>query len=480
MSVADITALDIAGLANAIEGKQLSPVEVCEAYLARIQALNPSYKAYISVYPELALEAARAAETEIQAGTYRGPLHGVPLALKDLFQVAGMKRTCGSKIIREDPAESDSTGAARMREAGAVLLGLLNLHEFAFGATGINRNFDGPARNPWNPDRVCGGSSAGSGCATAARLAAATLGTDTGGSIRIPASLCGVVGLKQTYGLASRHGIYPLCRGFDHGGPLARTVRDSALVLQAIAGADPRDPTTRDAQVKDYTALIGQDIGNLKIGVPRRFFFEKLHPEIASAVETAIAQLTALGAAVREIDLPFDARTASAAWNTMALAEAYHLHANDIRDHHDELSPDMRERMLLGKPTTAGELIEAQWVRMRTQRAMAEVLREVDLLVTPTSPIPAVTIADGVLAHDGHVYDGAKLLGRMTRIPPFTGQPAISVPCGFTADGMPIGLQLIGDWYAEPVLLQAAHAYEQAAGWYKQAAPCPEVQHAGV
>lgn len=475
MSETDIIALDIAGLAQAIESKALSPVEVCEAYLARIDALNPTYHAYISVYPELALADAKAAEAEIQGGTYRGPLHGVPLAAKDLFQVAGMKRTCGSKIIHEDPAATDSTSVARLREAGAVMLGMLNLHEFAFGATGINNNFAGPARNPWHPDRVCGGSSAGSGCATAARLAAGTLGTDTGGSIRIPASLCGVVGLKQTYGLTSRHGIYPLCRGFDHGGPLARTARDAGLILQAIAGADPKDPTTRDAQVADYTALIGRDISDLKIGVPRVFFFEKLHPDVATAVDAAIDQFTALGAQVRDIALPFDARAASAAWNTMALAEAYHLHAGDIRDHRDDLSPDMRERMLLGKPISARDLVEAQWDREDTQRAMADVMEQVDLLAMPTSPIPAVSIADGNLTHDGHVYDGAKMLGRMTRLAPFTGQPAVSVPCGFSSDGLPLGLQLLGNWHAEAVVLQAAHAYEQAAGWVEKAAPCTAV-----
>jgi len=471
MSVTDLSNLDIAGLAKAIEAKQISPVEVCESYLARIDALNPSLHAYISVYPELALDAARAAEGEIQAGTYRGPLHGVPLAVKDLFQVAGMVRTCGSKIIDEGVAETDSTCVARLKDAGAVMLGLLNLHEFALGATGINRNLAGSARNPWNPDRSSGGSSAGSGCATAARLAAGTLGTDTGGSIRIPASVCGVVGLKQTYGLASRHGIYPLCRDFDHGGPLARTVRDAALLLQAIAGADPNDPTTRGAQVRDYTSLLGRDIKDLRIGIPSSFFFEKLHPEVETAVNAAVHQLESLGAQMREIDLPFDARAGGQAWNTIALSEAYHLHAGDIRDHRDDLSPDMLKRMMLGEPITARDLIEAHWLREDTQRAMAEVMTEVDLLVLPSCPIPAVSVEDGMLTHDGHVYDGVKILARATRLAAFTGQPAISVPCGFSSDGLPLGLQLIGDWFAEPVLLQAAHAYEQAAGWVDRVAP---------
>ncbi|NQV60916.1 MAG: Asp-tRNA(Asn)/Glu-tRNA(Gln) amidotransferase GatCAB subunit A, partial [Alphaproteobacteria bacterium] len=313
MNTDELALMDIATLAPLIADRDVSPVEVMQSQLARIEALNPDLNAYISLYPDAALAAAKEAEVEIAAGRYRGPLHGIPMAVKDLFQVAGMERTCGSKILSEGVANSDATSVARLREAGAIMLGMLNLHEFAFGPTGINPHV-GTARNPWNRSRVCGGSSSGSGCATAGRLAMATLGSDTGGSIRIPAALCGVVGLKQTYGLASRAGIYPLCDSLDHGGPLARTVRDAALVLAAIAGEDAADPSTAGARVADYTALLGRPLDGVRIGVPRDFYFDRLHPEIEAAVQAALVVLDDLGAVVEEVVLPFH-REAVQGWN---------------------------------------------------------------------------------------------------------------------------------------------------------------------
>ncbi len=468
MSDAGLAFLDIAALAPLIERKQISPVDAVEAYLDRIERLNGTLNAYISVYPEPALDAARRAEAEIAAGDYRGKLHGVPLGIKDLFQVAGMKRTCGSRIAVADEPE-EATSVARLRSAGAIVLGLLNLHEFAFGPTGVNPNF-GTARNPWNTDMVCGGSSSGAGCAVSASLAAGALGTDTGGSIRIPAALCGVVGLKQTHGLASRHGIYPLCGDFDHGGPLTRSVADAAIILRAIAGEDPCDPSTRLAVAEDYPATLGRSVRGMRVGVPARFFFDDLHADVEAAVRTAIAALAELGAEIVEIDPPF-VDEATKVWNIIALAEVHTLHEAHLREQGEMLSPDVRARAQLGRDITAAELIEARWARDRIKRQMAALLDEVDVLATPSAPIPAVPVETGIIRVGGKEVEGAKALGRFTRLAALTGQAAISLPCGLTGDGLPVGLQLIGGWFAEADLLRLARAYEQAAPWRERRPP---------
>lgn len=476
MSTDNLALMDIATLAPLIAGGEVSPVEVMQSQLARIEALNPDLNAYISLYPDAALAAAREAEAEVAAGRYRGPLHGIPMAVKDLFQVAGMERTCGSKILAEGVANSDATSVARLREAGAIMLGLLNLHEFAFGPTGINPHV-GTARNPWNGSRVCGGSSSGSGCATAAHLAMATLGSDTGGSIRIPAALCGVVGLKQTYGLASRAGIYPLCESLDHGGPLARTVRDAALVLDAIAGVDEADPSTAGARVADYTALLGRPLDGLRVGVPRDFYFDRLHPEIEAAVRAALVALEGLGAVVEEVVLPFN-QEAVEGWNVMAMAEALTVHGAHLQNHADDLSPDVNERLRLGEGLTATDYILARQAQSRVRQEMAGVLARTPILAMPTAVIPSVPADTGEIMVGGKPVFGWKVLGRLTRLACFTGQPAISIPCGFTRDGLPIGLQLLGPWFEEPLLLQVADAYEQATEWHRRRPPDGK-RHAG-
>ena len=469
MSNPELALMDIAALAPLIEKREVSPLEVMQSQLDRIAALNPDLNAYISLYPDAALAAAKEAESEIAAGNYRGPLHGIPMAVKDLLQVAGMERTCGSKILSEGVANSDATSVARLRDAGAIMLGMLNLHEFAFGPTGINPNV-GTARNPWNPDYVSGGSSSGSGCATAASLAMATLGSDTGGSIRIPAAMCGVVGLKQTFGLTSRAGIYPLCDSLDHGGPLARTVRDAALVLGAIAGADADDPSTAQARVGDYMALLGRPLDGLRIGVPRDFYFDRLHPEIEAAVGAALAMLDELGAVVEEVNLPFN-REAVQGWNTMAMAESLSVHEGHWRERGDELSPDVNERLGLGKDLTALDYIRSRQCQTRVRDEMSGVLAQTPVLAMPTTVIPPVPIETGTIMVGDKEVTGWRVLGQLTRLACFTGQPAISIPCGFTEDGLPIALQLLGDWYEEPTLLQVADAYEQATEWHQRRPP---------
>ena len=464
MTASDLARADLVTLGGLIARKEVSPVEVMGATLARIERQDGELNAFISRDPDAAIAAARAAEQAIMADGPVGPLHGIPVAVKDLFLVAGMQRTCGSAAFEEAVASIDATSVARLKAAGAIVVGLANLHEFAFGPTGINRTF-GSARNPWDRARVCGGSSSGSGCAVAASLVPAALGTDTGGSIRIPASLCGIVGLKQTFGLASRHGIQALSATLDHGGPLTRTVADCALVLQAIAGADRADPTTWQACVGDYSAGLGATLRGKRVAVPAAYYFDRLHPDVAAAIAAALTVFADLGAVVTETALP-DAAATTAAWNTIALAESYHEHAAREREHGAAMGPDVRARLLLGADITTDDLVAAQYHRHDTQRQMAALFDDFDVVALPATPIPAVPIADPTIEVAGESIDGVRALGRLTRLAPLIGLPAMSLPAGFTADGLPVGLQLIGNWFAEADLLSIAHAFEQATPWH--------------
>ena len=457
--------LDSVALGEAIRSRRLSPVEATDAFLERIAGSNEELRAYVSVYPERARAAAAGAASEIAAGEWRGPLHGVPVAVKDLFAVAGMTRTCGSGAYEAETCAAGATAVARLERAGAVVLGMANLHEFAFGATGINRT-TGTARNPWDRGRSCGGSSSGSACAVAAGLAAAALGTDTGGSIRVPASVCGIVGFKQSYGLASRAGIFPLCRSLDHGGPFARSVRGAAIVLDAISGADPADPTTRNApRIAAADGLEG-GVAGLRVGVPDGYFFEDLHPEVGKAVDAALGALDDLGAVVSRTALPFDAQAAGRAWNVICMSEASVLHGARLRERGAAMGADLRDRLRAGARFTAGALVEAQWARDDAVAAMAGVMERFDILALPATPVPAVDAETGTVAHEGKSWDGVYALGRFTRLASLTGLPAVSLPCGFTSDGLPAGLQLIGDRFADAAVLRAAHAYEQATPWH--------------
>ncbi|HJP22212.1 MAG TPA: amidase [Alphaproteobacteria bacterium] len=467
MTEADLVHLDIAALAGLISAREVSPVEVATDYLERIERLDPQLNAFISLHSEAALRAASTAEAEIAAGNYRGPLHGIPLAVKDLFQVAGWERSCGSGFFRDLP-ERDSTSVARLKAAGAVMLGLLNLHEFAFGPTGVNPHH-GTARNPWDPERVSGGSSSGSGSAVAASLVAGALGSDTGGSIRIPAALCGVVGLKQSYGLASRQGIYPLVAAFDHGGPIGRTVRDVAIMLQAIAGADPGDPSTAGAQVTDYCAKLDDQVSGRRVGVLVEMFAD-LHPGVDAAVREALGVLAAAGIELIDVAPPLLAEVGRI-WNALALPESYQVHAADIAAHGAEYSPDVLARLELGHRVPAVDLLEAEIEAREVRAEMAELMAAFDALVAPTTPLPAPPIEGGSITFGGREVDGPAVLGSLTRLANLTGQPALSLPCGFTDEGLPVGLQLIGRHFGDDELLQLARAYEQATPWHQQRPP---------
>ena len=450
--MSDLAWMSIAELMVKIRSKAVSPVEAVRACLDRIERLNDDLRAFISVYPDLALAEARAAEAAVMEGDDLGPLHGVPLGIKDLFAVRGMVRTCGSRLIDEGPGEADADSVAALRAAGGIVLGLANLHEFAFGPTGINPHF-GTARNPWDRRKVCGGSSSGSGCAVAAGLAAGAMGTDTGGSVRIPAALCGIVGLKPTHLRVSQQGIYPLAGEFDTGGPMTRSVADAALMMAAL------DPAGGFAGHRARPSLDG-----VRIGVLDCLFDSGVDPDIDRLTRTAVAVLHDLGAEIEALDLPFAAE-ATAAWNTITLGRTYAVHGERAEAPDSKLAPSVRDRVLTGRDISAADIGKALEVRQAVQAQVSESMQRFDALVLPTTPIPAVDAADGQGELDGARVDGATALGRLARLASFTGQPAVSIPSGLTAGGLPAGLQLIGGWNADEALLEIAACYEAASGW---------------
>lgn len=456
-------------LARLIRDRQVSPVEVIDAHLARIEATEPTLNSFITLLPDHAREAARRAETQIQAGNYRGPLHGIPVGLKDLFNTAGVRTTSGSRILDNFIPTEDCTVAARFQQAGAILLGKLNMHQFAYGPTGENFDY-GHMHNPWNPELVTGGSSGGSGSAAAAGQCTITMGSDTGGSVRIPAALCGIVGLKPTYGLVSRAGLTPLSWRLDHPGPMVRTVEDAALTMNVIAGHDPADPATTTREVPDYTGALTGSVEGLRIGVVREYFDAPLDSEVETAVRAAIAQLSEMGATVTEVSLPMFA-DAQAISGTILMSEAAAYHRDLLARDGDKLTPSVRLRLEAGLFVSAADYLKAQQARARFNYEMAQLLREVDLLAGPSEPITAPPILATEVEIGERTVGTVGALTQYTRPYNISGTPAISVPCGFSQAGMPIGLQLAGRAFDEVAVLRAAHAYEQATGWHTRRPP---------
>jgi len=460
MSARNLDWLSVAEAGRLIRRRELSPVELTQACLQRIERLDGRINAFITVTGEQAIAAARQAEAEIAGGSHRGPLHGIPVALKDIFGVADVRMTGGSKILAENVATEDSVATTRLKAAGAVFLGKLNLHEFAFGATGVNPHY-GPARNPWDAERITGGSSSGSGAAVAGGECPAALGTDTGGSIRIPASLCGIVGLKPTYGRVSKRGVLPLSWSLDHVGPMTRTVADAAIVLQAIAGYDEGDGSSTGEPVPDYNAAPNGGLRGLRVGVPREFFFENVDPEVEKSVQSAIGVLGELGAIVTEVEVPLIAEIPGAL-TAMMLPEALAYHQKWMAERPDDYGDDVRYRLELGSGYLAVHYVQAQRLRgIAVEAWRQDVFSKVDLIATPTTPVTARPISEGDLQVTFSLI-------RFTNLFNFLGVPAISLPCGFSTEGLPIGLQLAGRWWDEGTMLRAAHAYEQATEWHKR------------
>ncbi len=454
----DLTRLSIAEAGDLLPRRALSPVELTRAHLDRITRLDRDLLAYITVLRDEALAAAGAAEREIARGRYRGPLHGIPIALKDLVLTRGLRTTCGSRILRDWVPNADATVAGRLADAGAILLGKLNLHEFAYGPTGVNPHY-GTSRNPWDRHRIPGGSSSGSGVAVAAGLAAGALGTDTGGSVRIPAALCGIVGLKPTYGRVSRAGVIPLAWSLDHVGPMTRTVMDAALLLQVLAGRDPADPSTVAIPVPDYRSAMQGEVRGLRLGVPKDLFFERLDPEVRAAVLAAARSLEGLGAIVEEIPLPKIHHAGPASFAIIA-SEAMAYHEPYLRTRSAEYGDDVRARLATGQFVLAHQYLKAQRARQVIRAEMDAALMRVDALLTPTTPIPAPRLEEREITVDGVTQDSRWWLIRCTRPINVTGHPALSVPCGVTASGLPIGLQLVGRFFDEATLLRIGHAFE--------------------
>ena len=445
-----------------LKSGQLSPVELTQSFLDRIEATDDRLHSFIIVLKEQALDDARLAEAEIRRGDYKGPLHGIPFALKDLYDTAGITTTSGSKVDIDRVPTEDATTTARLKAAGGILLGKLAMHEFALGGPDFTTPFP-PARNPWNLAHITGGSSSGSGSAVASGQAMAALGSCTGGSIRGPASLCGIVGLKATYGRVSRAGVVTLSWSQDHCGPMTWTVEDTAYMMQALAGYDPKDPTTSTAPVPDYSLSLREDIKGLTIGVPRHFFFaphESVNPEVVATVEKGLKVLEGLGANLQEVTIP-SLEYVRAANSVIMLSEAFAYHEKNLQTRPHDFGEMVRARFRIGGLFSASDYVQSQRIRKVVNRECAEVLQKVDVLVTPTMTQPAA-------AFEG--YDATSNITGRSFTAPFnlTGLPAISVPCGFTASGLPVGMQIAGKPFDEPGVIRAAYAYQQEARWFEQ------------
>jgi aspartyl-tRNA(Asn)/glutamyl-tRNA(Gln) amidotransferase subunit A len=464
----DLATLTLKEASELVRRRDVSPVELTEACLARIERYDRAINAFITVTREQALTAAREAEAEIGRGRRRGPLHGIPIALKDNIDTAGIRTTAASGVFKDRVPTEDAEVVVRLKRAGAVLLGKLNLHEFALGGTSSVTYF-GPVRNPWATDRVAGGSSGGSAAAIAADMCFGTLGTDTGGSIRIPASLCGIVGLKPTYGRVSNRGVIPMAWTLDHVGPMCKTVEDAALVMAAIAGYDPMDPVSVDAPVPDFSRAIGGETERLRVGVARTPFFDGLNPEVATAIESAIAVLRKLTASVIEVQVP-QAGNVAEVWNP----EIYAYHLPWITK-----APELYQTATRNLIQGAGKANAATYAQARhhvdvVRREIKAVFTNVDVLVTPTQRGVAQPIAvpapqpPGAGSGRGAPPGGGG--GGLVNTAAFDiyGLPTISVPCGFSSSGLPIGLQISANHFAESTVLSLAHAYERATDWHRR------------
>ncbi len=467
-----LSSLSIEQLAPLLAKKKVSPVEVVADVLARIEQLNPTLNAYLTVVPELSRRRAAEAEREILAGNYRGPLHGVPVALKDNIWTAGIRTTAGSAILEDFVPPTDATVVRRLRRSGAVIVGKTNMSEFASGVTNSNRYF-GPTRNPWDTERVPGGSSGGSAAAVAACMAFAALGTDTGGSVRIPAALCGIVGLKATCGRVSCHGVVPLSTTFDHVGPLGRRVMDAAIVLFVISGYDPLDERAVRKKVPKFPAVLGRRMRQPSLGWPKEYYFERLDENVRAAVEAAARKFEELGGVIEEVSLPH-VRESLEPGGKMEYAEAarFHESAGYLPARAKEYGQDVRKRLEMGAQVRAVEYLKGQELRKVVRADFEAAFRHVDAILTPTVPVAAPLIGKLTVSINSHRAPVRSTLIRMNPAANFTGLPAISVPCGFTPEGLPIGLQLIGPPFEEARLLSLAYAYEQATEWHLVLPPC--------
>ncbi|CAN5711455.1 amidase [soil metagenome] len=447
--------LPLIEVAEKIRTREVSPVEVTQSSLARLDEVEPALTAFVTTTPDLALEQAKIAEKEIGGGNYRGPLHGIPLGVKDLYDTAGIRTTSSSAQRADYVPAADSASVAKLYAAGMILIGKTHTHEFAYGATTPTTG------NPWAPDRTPGGSSGGSGAAVGAGVVHVALGSDTGGSIRIPAALCGTVGLKPTYGRASRVGVASLSWSLDHVGPLSRNVTDSALVMAAMSGYDRRDPGTVDAPVPDMVAGIGAGVAGKKIGIPTNYYTDQVDPEAAAAAATAAAKLEELGAELVEVTIPMAEHIIPTEWAIM-MPEATAYHLDSLRNSPEKFTEETRILLETGAGVLASDYINALRLRTLIQAAWQEMYASIDVLLAPTLVAAASLRSDPFIRWpDGTVEDATGAYVRLSAPANVTGLPSLSIPAAFTAAGLPLGVQIIGKPFAEPEILQVGYALEQ-------------------
>jgi aspartyl-tRNA(Asn)/glutamyl-tRNA(Gln) amidotransferase subunit A len=453
---------DLTQASQAVQTRKISPVELTELCLSRIEKLDSRYNAFITVTAESAIAEARKAEGEIARGEWKGPLHGIPLAVKDLAETAGVRTTAASRVLEHNIPSEDAEVVRRLRAAGAVLLGKLNLHEFAYGGSGIVSHY-GPARNPWNVDHITGGSSSGSAAAVAAGLCYGAIGTDTAGSIRLPSAFCGISGIKPSYGLVSTRGIIPLSWTLDHVGPMARTVSDTALMLQAIAHYDAHDVNCQKFPPVYYPSAITEPVSGLRLAtVPE--FWNDVDPEIASVVDEAVALLSRLTAGVGEVTLSTETD------RTVVRCEPYVYHQRHLPAHEQDYDPETLRRIRSGSEVSAASYISSYRELLRQRREVLHIFEKIDLLVTPATPVLPPSLKELAQA-PGELRNRELVMLRNTRPWNVFGLPAISVPCGFSSSKLPIGLQIIGAPGNEGGVMSLAHAYQTSTDWHRKRPP---------
>ena len=460
--------LSLTEAASKVRTREVSPVDLVQAALLRIRATDDVLRSYITVFEEQALQVAKAAEIMVAAGHNLGPLHGIPIALKDNIALRGMRTTAGSKVLGDWLPDADATVAERLRRAGAIFIGKTNMHEFAWGGTSANPHY-GTVRNPWNIERFPAGSSGGSGVAVAARSCFGAIGTDTGGSIRLPSAINGVTGIRPTYGRVSNHGIIPLAWSMDTAGPMTRTVEDCALMFGVMAGHDPKDPTTAARPGADYSAGLSGGVRGLRIGVVPGYFFHHVQAPVRDAVQAALATFESLGAQIVEIEIENIHGNISAQL-TIESAEPSTYHQRWLRERPQDYGDDVRALLEVGELLLATHYLQAQRYRTLLRNEFVNAFRKVDAFVCPTLPFTATKLgATTVVIENGVEEDMLSAIMQFTGIASLTGLPALNVPCGFDADGMPIGMQLIGRPFDEAMLFRMGNAFQMASGFHLRA-----------
>ena len=469
MESLELCFLSVAEAARLVRQKQVSPVELAQAHLARIHDLQPKLNAFITVLDDHAMAEARRAESEIQAGQYRGLLHGLPAAIKDVFPMKGVRTTHGFGPYRDSVSDFDSGIAERFQAAGAYIIGKLNTTVFAYDGTGANPFF-GDVQNPWKLGHISGGSSGGSAVAAATGQCSITIGSDTGGSIRIPAGLSGVVGLKPTFGRISGYGGLQCTQSFDHPGPLTRTVEDCAVVMNAVAGYDPRDPYSAHPPIPDFTQSLHGSVKGVRVGLPRELAQGPRSPEVDSAVSKAVDLLDSAGAEVSEVSVPLLSRIMEIMMPLQG-PEAISTFGDLEKEHGSLFPPLLQDLFTIGRETPATDYIMAQLERVQLKKQCEEVFEEVDVLITPSSPIPAPVYGPLEFTLAGKTWEITDILAFYTRPWNVSGHPSMSVPCGFSEDGLPLGMMITGRPFEETTVFQVGHFYQLATDWHKRRPP---------